>query len=77
MKLKSLVVAMGAATLSAGVFAADMAKEMTVVSWGGAYSNSQLKAYHEPYMANNAGFKIINDDHHPRVVADFPGVPKS
>ena len=24
--------------------------KMTIVSWGGAYSKSQLKAYHEPYL---------------------------
>jgi len=27
--------------------------ELTVTSWGGAYSFSQIKAYHEPYMAEN------------------------
>ncbi|MDH3376052.1 MAG: ABC transporter substrate-binding protein [Gammaproteobacteria bacterium] len=36
--------------------------ELVVVSWGGAYSASQQKAYHEPYMAANPGVKIINDD---------------
>ena len=35
--------------------------EMTIVSWGGAYAKSQLKAYHEPYTAKT-GVKIINDD---------------
>jgi putative spermidine/putrescine transport system substrate-binding protein len=29
----------------------NCADEMTVVSWGGAYQNSQLKAYAEPYAA--------------------------
>jgi len=38
-----------------------MADEMTIVSWGGAYSASQLKAYHEPYSANT-GTTIINDE---------------
>ena len=33
-----------------------------VVSWGGAYTASQQKAYHEPYMAANPGIKILNDD---------------
>ncbi len=36
--------------------------ELVIVSWGGAYSASQQKAYHEPYMAANADIKIINDD---------------
>ena len=36
--------------------------ELVVVSWGGAYTASQQKAYHEPYMAANPDIKIINDD---------------
>jgi putative spermidine/putrescine transport system substrate-binding protein len=46
------------------VFAAGVAsaQEMTIVSWGGAYTASQKKAYHEPYMALNSGVTIINDD---------------
>lgn len=36
--------------------------ELVVVSWGGAYTNSQQKAYHEPYMAANPDTKIINED---------------
>lgn len=46
--------------LSTAVAAED--KEMVVVSWGGAYTDSQQKAYHKPYMDNNPGVKIINDD---------------
>ncbi len=38
------------------------AKDLVVVSWGGAYTASQQKAYHEPYMAQNPGITIINDD---------------
>lgn len=37
-------------------------KEMVVVSWGGAYTKSQQNAYHKPYMDNNPGVKILNDD---------------
>ncbi|MEM9726281.1 MAG: extracellular solute-binding protein [Pseudomonadota bacterium] len=48
---------------------AEAAVEMTVVSWGGAYSRSQLKAYHEPYMAANPGVTIINDESSPEAVA--------
>ena len=35
---------------------------MTFVSWGGAYSKSQQKAYHDPWMAKCPGIKIVNDD---------------
>ncbi|WP_363224401.1 extracellular solute-binding protein [Sneathiella sp.] len=45
-----------------------MADEMTIVSWGGAYSNSQMKAYHEPYM-EKTGIKIINDESSNEAVA--------
>lgn len=41
---------------------------MTIVSWGGAYSNSQLKAYHEPYSAAT-GVEIINDESSAEAVA--------
>ncbi len=44
------------------------ADEMTIVSWGGAYSYSQQKAYHEPYMALT-GVKIINDESSAEAVA--------
>ncbi|MZR30665.1 extracellular solute-binding protein [Sneathiella litorea] len=50
------------------VTAADMADEMTIVSWGGAYSTSQQKAYHEPYM-EKTGIKIINDESSAEAVA--------
>ncbi|MEX2650657.1 MAG: ABC transporter substrate-binding protein [Alphaproteobacteria bacterium] len=45
----------------AGVLAATGVKAedtLTVVSWGGAYSESQRKAYYEPFMAET-GIKII------------------
>ena len=49
----------------AGALAATAASaqtELVVVSWGGAYTASQQKAYHEPYMAMNPDIKILNDD---------------
>lgn len=58
--------AIGLLALSA---TAATAKELTIVSWGGAYSNSQQKAYHDPYMAANPGVKIINDESSPEAVA--------
>ncbi|WP_366657013.1 ABC transporter substrate-binding protein [Fodinicurvata sp. EGI_FJ10296] len=35
---------------------------LTVVSWGGAYSESQQRAYHNPYMEANPEIEIVNDD---------------
>ncbi len=42
--------------------ASAQAVDLTFVSWGGAYTASQQKAYHDPYMAANPDVKIINDD---------------
>jgi len=68
MNLKHLL---GATALVAVPFAAaaevdlppceNCADQMTIVSWGGAYSRSQQNAYHDPYMAAT-GVKIINDE---------------
>lgn len=51
------------------VSAAQAETELVVVSWGGAYTTSQQKAYHEPYMAANPDVKIINDDSSSEVAA--------
>jgi putative spermidine/putrescine transport system substrate-binding protein len=63
MKLTKTLLATSALTVAAGIASADghMASEMTIVSWGGAYSNSQQQAYHNPYM-EKTGVKIINDE---------------
>ena len=45
MKLLKSILFASALSVAAGPVLAD---EMTIVSWGGAYSKSQLKAYHEP-----------------------------
>ena len=57
--------------LTGAVFAtsAAMAEDMTIVSWGGAYTASQNNAYHKPYAANNDGVNIINDDSAAEAVA--------
>ena len=67
MNMKQLIAA-GVATLAlaAGTASAD---DMTIVSWGGAYSKSQLEAYHKPYMAKNPGVNIINDESSNEAVA--------
>ncbi|GAA6188652.1 extracellular solute-binding protein [Litorivita sp. NS0012-18] len=70
MKLTKTLLATTALAMTAGTAGADghMAGEMTIVSWGGAYSASQLKAYHEPYM-EKTGIKIINDESSSEAVA--------
>ena len=51
-----------------GAAAQDMAQDMTVVSWGGAYSKAQHRAYNAPYMAET-GVNIINDESAAEAVA--------
>ena len=65
MKLLKSILFASALSVAAGPVLAD---EMTIVSWGGAYSKSQLKAYHEPYSAKT-GVTIINDDSSAEAVA--------
>ena len=51
--------------LAIGVSASSPASAettLTIVSWGGAYTASQQKAYHDPYMKLHPDIKIINDD---------------
>ena len=38
------------------------AQTLNIVSWGGAYTASQQKAYHDPYMKANPGVKVVNHD---------------
>jgi putative spermidine/putrescine transport system substrate-binding protein len=63
MKLTKTLLATSYLTLTATMAVSDghMASEMTIVSWGGAYTASQQAAYHDPYM-ENTGIAIINDD---------------
>ncbi len=66
MKLKSLLIAATALTMSVP---AAFAEDMTIVSWGGAYSASQNNAYHKPYMAMHPDVNIINDESSNEAVA--------
>jgi putative spermidine/putrescine transport system substrate-binding protein len=50
------------AILAASVTSAQAETELVVVSWGGAYTKSQQKAYSNPFMKNNPGIKILNED---------------
>jgi len=50
MTLRKTILATSALSVIAGAAVAEMANDMTLVSWGGAYQNSQQKAYVEPYL---------------------------
>ena len=68
---KTIMTTASAALISSAAFAGShMSMEMTIVSWGGAYSASQLKAYHEPYSAKT-GVTILNDDSSSTAVAQL------
>ncbi len=62
MKLTKLLAstAIGLAIASGSV--AANADELTVVSWGGAYTKSQVEAYHKPFIAKT-GHKISSEDY--------------
>ncbi|MFY9240530.1 MAG: extracellular solute-binding protein [Roseovarius sp.] len=69
MKLRKSLMATTALTVAAGMAVAqDMPMEMTIVSWGGAYTKSQQNAYHTPY-SEMTGVTIINDDSSAEAVA--------
>jgi len=50
--------AVGALALSVGAAKADI----TVVSWGGAYTKSQVEAYHKPFT-KKTGIKILSENY--------------
>ncbi|MEO1018640.1 MAG: extracellular solute-binding protein [Pseudomonadota bacterium] len=56
---QTLIVGTALATVS---IAGASAQDLTIVSWGGAYSESQERAYNEPFMAENSGVTIQMDD---------------
>ena len=61
-KPMTAIAAAGAVVFGAATVTPAVAEtELTIISWGGAYTASQQKAYHDPYMAKT-GVKIINDD---------------
>ncbi|MEM8792744.1 MAG: ABC transporter substrate-binding protein [Pseudomonadota bacterium] len=60
MKLKSILIgAASAVAVGSAAFAADT---ITVVSWGGAYTKSQVEAYHKPWIAKT-GNQIVSEDY--------------
>lgn len=64
MKLKTALLA---SVLTSAAFAAQ-AQEVTVMSWGGAYTKSQVEAYQKPFTAE-FGIKVNSID------ADNPATP--
>jgi putative spermidine/putrescine transport system substrate-binding protein len=57
--IKSLLLGAAAGAL---VASSAMAAEITVVSWGGAYTKSQVEAYHKPWIAKT-GNTILSEDY--------------
>lgn len=66
MKLKTLMLSVATVALATS---AAVAEDMTIVSWGGAYSASQKNAYHDPYLAKNPDVNIINDESSAEAIA--------
>lgn len=69
MKLKTTLIATTLLATFGGAASAQMANDMTIVSWGGAYQNSQLKAYVEPYVAMNPDVTVTWDESSAEAVA--------
>ena len=58
----TLIAVAGAASLGLVASSAAAQDSLTVVSWGGAYTKSQVEAYHKPYM-KKTGIKINSEDY--------------
>jgi putative spermidine/putrescine transport system substrate-binding protein len=56
---KKIMMLLGA---SAMIATSATAADLTVVSWGGAYTKSQVEAYHKPWMAKT-GKSIVSEDY--------------
>ena len=61
MKLTKLLASTAVAAFAFGAVAAH-AGDLTIVSWGGAYTKSQVEAYHKPYIAKT-GTNIKSQDY--------------
>jgi len=68
MKLKTLLMATAIAAPLGAVGLVAQAQEVTVLGWGGAYTNSQVEAYHKPFTAQT-GIKVNSVD------TDNPAIP--
>jgi len=61
MKIKTLSLLAATACVGLAGVANAQDKSLTIVSWGGAYTESQKRAYHEPFSEKN-NVKIFNED---------------
>ncbi len=59
---------LAATALAAGLAATAAAQEVVVLGWGGAYTQSQVEAYHKPFTAAT-GIRVVSVD------ADNPATP--
>jgi putative spermidine/putrescine transport system substrate-binding protein len=62
MKMTTGMTALLGAVAAMSLTAAAHAGQITVVSWGGAYTTSQVEAYHKPWMAKT-GNTIVSADY--------------
>jgi len=70
MKLRNMMLCTVAAfAFAPAAQAQDMADDMTLVSWGGAYQRSQVNAYAEPYKEMHPGVTIVWDESSNEAVA--------
>ncbi|MBK1637190.1 extracellular solute-binding protein [Rhodovulum adriaticum] len=70
MKLKSILLSTGIALVGAPMaLAQEMADSMTLVSWGGAYQQSQINAYSDPYKEMHEGLTVVWDESSNEAVA--------
>jgi putative spermidine/putrescine transport system substrate-binding protein len=73
MKIKSLMLLTTGAVCAAPMVLAEahgnMADSMTLVSWGGAYQNSQIQAYSNPYQEMHPDLEVIWDESSAEAVA--------
>lgn len=61
--MRLFIALLGAAALSVAALGIAAAEEsLTIVSWGGAYTKSQVEAYHKPF-SEMTGVKIHSEDY--------------
>ncbi|GGH27992.1 putative spermidine/putrescine transport system substrate-binding protein [Cribrihabitans marinus] len=70
MTTTKILMATTALSMAAGLASAqEMANDMTLVSWGGAYQKSQVNAYADPYKEMNPEVNIVWDESSAEAVA--------
>ncbi|OAN77048.1 spermidine/putrescine ABC transporter substrate-binding protein [Sulfitobacter sp. EhC04] len=66
---KMLLASTALSAVGSVALAQEMSNDMTIVSWGGAYQNSQLKAYVEPYQEMHPEVNVVWDESSNEAVA--------